>query len=181
MSKTDTPCLDEQERARIQQLEKNPFMRFLLRLANKGKLLLVAITVNFVVFPVLFWLFEEFGWIDTAYWSVVTGFTVGYGDISPQTNEGKFLTMVHIPVTWLLLALGTVHIIIKLIRQDDRFSHQEQEELKTKVTLILAIIKLILRIVIRHFNLDPKQVMTELDEIHEEIKKEWDAKANQAA
>ena len=39
---------------------------------------------------------EGWSWIDSAYFSVVTMSTVGYGDLSPKTDAGKIFTMVFI-------------------------------------------------------------------------------------
>ncbi len=33
------------------------------------------------------------GFLDAIYWAVITITTVGFGDITPQTNEGRFVTM----------------------------------------------------------------------------------------
>jgi archaellum biogenesis protein FlaJ (TadC family) len=41
-----------------------------------------------------FW--EHLTWVDSFYFSVVTLGTIGYGDISPQTNVGKIFTIFYI-------------------------------------------------------------------------------------
>ncbi len=46
---------------------------------------------------------ERLSWIDALYFSVITLTTVGYGDISPQTNIGKLFTIVYI-----LVGLGII-------------------------------------------------------------------------
>jgi len=43
------------------------------------------------------------GFFDAVYWAVITITTVGFGDITPQTNEGRFITM--------FLILGGVSLI----------------------------------------------------------------------
>ncbi|WP_203337742.1 potassium channel family protein [Nocardioides limicola] len=50
----------------------------------------------------LFYVLVE-GWspLDSAYFSVVTGLTIGYGDLAPQTAIGKVFTMLYA-----LLAVG---------------------------------------------------------------------------
>ena len=41
---------------------------------------------------------EGWAWIDAMYFSVITLTTIGYGDFSPQTTEGKIFTMVYIVI-----------------------------------------------------------------------------------
>lgn len=39
---------------------------------------------------------EGWRWIDSLYFSVITLSTVGYGDLTPQTDPGKVFTMLYI-------------------------------------------------------------------------------------
>jgi len=39
---------------------------------------------------------EEWSWIDSLYFSVITLTTVGYGDFSPSTDAGKLFTIFYI-------------------------------------------------------------------------------------
>ncbi len=39
---------------------------------------------------------EGWGWIDSFYFSVITLTTTGYGDLAPQTDLGKILTVGYI-------------------------------------------------------------------------------------
>ena len=39
---------------------------------------------------------EGWGWLDSLYFSTTTISTVGFGDLSPQTQVGKFFTIVYI-------------------------------------------------------------------------------------
>jgi voltage-gated potassium channel Kch len=39
---------------------------------------------------------EDFGWIDSLYFTVITLTTVGYGDLAPSTAPGKVFTTVYV-------------------------------------------------------------------------------------
>lgn len=39
---------------------------------------------------------EDWRWLDSLYFSVITLATVGYGDFSPQTDLGKVFTMFYV-------------------------------------------------------------------------------------
>jgi uncharacterized membrane protein YciS (DUF1049 family) len=39
---------------------------------------------------------EGWRWLDSLYFSVITLTTVGYGDLSPQTDFGKIFTIIYI-------------------------------------------------------------------------------------
>ena len=53
---------------------------------------------------------EGWKWLDALYFSVITLTTVGYGDLSPQTDLGKIFTMVYILVG-LGVLLGFISVI----------------------------------------------------------------------
>jgi voltage-gated potassium channel len=44
---------------------------------------------------------------DAIYWSIITISTVGYGDVTPITSEGKFVTGILIVTSFLVIAFGT--------------------------------------------------------------------------
>ena len=54
---------------------------------------------------------EGWDWIDCVYFSVITLTTIGYGDFSPQTVEGKLFTMFYIliGIGMILSFLNTVY------------------------------------------------------------------------
>ena len=47
---------------------------------------------------------EDLSWVDSFYFSVITLTTVGYGDITPQTDGGKIFTSIYVLVGITMLA-----------------------------------------------------------------------------
>jgi len=53
---------------------------------------------------------EGWKWLDALYFSVITLTTVGYGDLSPQTDIGKIFTMIYLFIG-LGILLGFISVI----------------------------------------------------------------------
>jgi len=66
------------------------FQRHTYKLLATGAVLLIA--AGTVVFSAL----EDWSIVDSFYFSVVTATTVGFGDITPETDEAKLFTVVYI-------------------------------------------------------------------------------------
>jgi voltage-gated potassium channel len=63
---------------------------------------LIAFTFTIIAGASVFYHYvEQWGWIDSVYFSVMTISTVGYGDFSPETAAGKIFT-----VGYVILGLG---------------------------------------------------------------------------
>lgn len=66
-------------------------------LKNKEYLELLITTLLVIGFgSVMYRYLEDWSWIDSIYFTVVTLTTVGYGDFSPQTDGGKIFTIFYI-------------------------------------------------------------------------------------
>ena len=71
--------------------KKNSFFR------NKDNKTLIISTLMTIGSGSIFYHFiENWNWIDSIYFSVITLTTVGYGDFSPQTDLGKVFTIFYI-------------------------------------------------------------------------------------
>jgi voltage-gated potassium channel Kch len=81
---------------------------------------LVYATLGIIALGTIFYSVVE-GWrvIDAFYFTVVTLTTVGYGDLSPQTDAGKLFTIAYI-----LVGLGILGGFVALIA--------DQSQLETK-------------------------------------------------
>lgn len=69
--------------------DKQSFIR------NNVKLVIsTCITISFGA--IFYHFIENWNWIDSIYFSVITLTTVGYGDFYPQTDVGKLFTIFYI-------------------------------------------------------------------------------------
>ncbi|RSM70550.1 ion transporter permease [Actinoplanes sp. ATCC 53533] len=105
--------------------------RGLIWLANSPRTLILSYLILIATCSVLYHFFEEKSFGDALWWAVVTASTVGYGDISPVTFEGRLMAALLISIMVLIVVpLITAHFASKLIVDHDAFQHEEQEELK---------------------------------------------------
>lgn len=68
----------------------------LKRLIKQFRLILAASLIYILTGSYFYHLIEDWRWIDSFYFSVVSLTTVGYGDISPVTDTGKIFTMFYL-------------------------------------------------------------------------------------
>ena len=60
--------------------------------------LLITTSIVLAMGTVMYHYLEGWSWLDSAYFSVITLTTVGYGDFSPQTDGGKAFTILYIVI-----------------------------------------------------------------------------------
>jgi voltage-gated potassium channel len=112
-------------------------------LANSPRTLILSYAILIVICGALYHHFERsasFG--DSVWWAVVTASTVGYGDISPQTWQGRALAGLLISIMVLLvIPLITAHFASRLIVDADAFRHEEQEELKQNLRRVRVLLE----------------------------------------
>jgi len=75
------------------------------------------------------------GWrpLDALYFTIITLTTVGYGDITPQTDPGKIFTMVYIFVGISLIS-GFIILLGEHSMKLKRFGRKDEEDSNTKDT-----------------------------------------------
>ncbi|GAA2621529.1 potassium channel family protein [Paractinoplanes durhamensis] len=117
--------------------------RAIVWLANSPRTLILSYSLLILVCAALYHVFEEKASLgDSVWWAVVTASTVGYGDISPQTWEGRVLAGILISVMVLLvIPLITAHFASRLIVDNDAFRHEEQEELKHNLRRVKVLLE----------------------------------------
>ncbi|MBT8327779.1 MAG: potassium channel family protein [Bacteroidia bacterium] len=87
----------------------------------RNLLLTTAIVLGFGT--VTYHFLEGWDWIDSVYFSVITLSTIGYGDFSPQTPEGKLFTIFYI-----LIGIGIILSFINAVY--DHYTNVRQDENK---------------------------------------------------
>ena len=101
-----------------QPATKNAYVdRYGFRLVTVGVMLLLGIAT--LVYHSL----EDWGWVDSLYFSVVAGTTVGFGDLAPSTDASKLFTVFYI---LLGVAAITTYLNLSLRRMSLRVSHHRQ-------------------------------------------------------
>jgi len=91
---------------------------------RKISVFILAVVTLIVILGSLMYLIEGpkngFTSIPTSmYWAVVTLTTVGYGDISPQTTPGRFLSAVVMIIGYAIIAVPTGIVTAELTRRRD--------------------------------------------------------------
>lgn len=72
--------------------------------------LLAYVIILIVIGTTFYRFFENWSWVDSYYFSVMTLTTVGYGDITPVTDIGKIFTTLYV-----LGGLGVVFAFLQAL------------------------------------------------------------------
>ena len=108
-----------------------------IRAANDMKLCAFVYLASILFASLTFMIVEDFEFPRAVWFSFITSLTIGYGDVSPATTLGKIFTIVF-ALQWILFIIPCflVNMIDVARRDNDKFSHEEQEQLKNDVVLL---------------------------------------------
>lgn len=111
--------------------EGNMLLRSLRQSANKILVYFLFVLILVVILGTLMFMVEsgkentEFINIPTSiYWAIVTMTTVGYGDITPVTGIGRFLSAFIMLLGYTILAVPTGIVSASMIRESHRHDHR---------------------------------------------------------
>jgi voltage-gated potassium channel Kch len=76
------------------------------------KSLLIFVGLLLLVGAVFYSHFEHWSFFNALYFSVITLTTVGYGDFTPHTAEGKAFTMIYI-IVGVGIILGFINVVAR--------------------------------------------------------------------
>jgi voltage-gated potassium channel len=97
-----------------EELERRDHDYQWLSAAAGGLILIGTITMKLI---------EEWSWVDSFYFAVVTATTVGFGDLTPETTSGKLFTTLYIVVG---VGLIGTYLNIAFKRRFNRSSQRSQ-------------------------------------------------------
>lgn len=102
--------------------------KLLLYVANRIQVILVLYVISIVSAAFLFAQFEGKPFADGLWWACVTSLTIGYGDLSPATLEGRVMA-VFFAHFWIfcIIPMIVASIITHILVDKGAFTHEEQE------------------------------------------------------
>ncbi len=91
----------------------------------------VVVGVLFVILGIVFYhLVEKLSWLNSAYFTVITLSTVGYGDIVPHTPAGKVFTIFYVFVgITIFVAIARIIVQYAALR---RYRHEQESKHQNK-------------------------------------------------
>ena len=110
-----------------------------IAVANNFWLCIFTYAATIMIASATFMIVEGFEFNRAVWFSFITSLTIGYGDISPATTLGRVFTILF-SIQWILFIIPCflVNMINIVKRDDDKFSHEEQEQLKKDIDTLRA-------------------------------------------
>lgn len=104
----------------------------LVRIVNSWRALLAIYALTVLAGASAFHLLEGRNFGESLWWVFITGLTIGYGDVYPATAGGRILGIVlaHL-IIMIIIPMVITYLLGKV--NEDRFSHSEQEDLKSQL------------------------------------------------
>lgn len=94
---------------------------------NEVQRLFIFVALLIVIGTAFYHWVEQWSWIDSYYFSVMTLTTVGYGDVVPQTEWGKIFTTLYV-----LGGLGIVFAFLQALASRQTMSNLPRKFFETQ-------------------------------------------------
>lgn len=111
--------------------------KMLIYIANRLWLILLLYVISLLIGAFGFAVIEQKSFADGLWWATVTSLTIGYGDLTPLTTEGRIFGILcgHF---WIFVVIPMIvaNIIMHLVEDKHLFSDEEQRELMDKIRRI---------------------------------------------
>ena len=113
--------------------------RLYIEVANNFWLCVTVYFLSIMIAAGVFMLVEDFDFHRAVWFSFITSLTIGYGDISPATTLGRIFT-IFFSLQWILFIIPCflVNMINIFKRDEDKFTNEEQEQLKKDIDTLRA-------------------------------------------
>lgn len=102
--------------------------KLLLYVANRIQVILILYVLSILGAAFLFSHLESKTFVDGLWWACVTSLTIGYGDLSPMTLEGRLMAIIFAHF-WIFCIIPMIiaSIITNILVDKSAFTHDEQE------------------------------------------------------
>jgi voltage-gated potassium channel len=100
------------------------FIRYFFQIASQVKHVIIMLLVFVILGGLLISRVEGIGLFDSLYWAFITGFTIGYGDITPHTAIGKVISLI-IGLEGIIFTGIVVAISVRALAE--AFKHQHEK------------------------------------------------------
>ena len=115
------------------------FAALFIRIANSPRLLVLTAIGILLLSSILYDVAEGKNMWDSAWWALITATTVGYGDAYPASMLGRIVASgLVISMVLFFVPMVTASFASKLIVDRNAFTHEEQEEMKEGIRILLA-------------------------------------------
>ncbi len=108
--------------------------KLLTRATDSFTEIIAAYVVIISLCATLFSYFEDKPLFDAFWWAIVTGLTIGYGDLYPATVAGKIVAvfLMHI-IPLVIVPLIVAKLLMTVIDDRNAFTHEEQEQFRSDI------------------------------------------------
>ncbi len=134
--------IDEIEKTMPEQLRDKSLKRHIIWFAGSLYRVAALYVGSILLCSVLFSLLENKTLLESIWWCLVTALTIGYGDIAPVTTGGRILA-IFFSHFWVfgIAPLIVVNVLQAVTQDRDKFTNEEQEEIKKLLKDIHAKVK----------------------------------------